>query len=204
MRSCDITLCAGVAGSGKSFLSVAEAVANLNAGLVKKIILTRPAVEAGEHLGHLPGDATEKVRPFLQPLFDALGAFLEPFQIEKMQAEGIIEVAPLAYLRGRSFNECFMVLDEAQNTTKAQMKMYLTRIGLKSRCVVVGDVSQVDLENGEQDGFSDAICRLQWRPGVGTVRMTVADLHRHPIVAEVIDAYEQVDIQTIEDAMESM
>jgi phosphate starvation-inducible PhoH-like protein len=186
----DITFGLGPAGTGKTFLAVACAVDALERASVQRIILTRPAVEAGERLGFLPGDLTQKVDPYLRPLYDALYDLLGFDRVTKAFEKGQLEVAPLAFMRGRTLNHAFVILDEAQNTTPEQMKMFLTRIGFGSRCVVTGDTSQIDLPRGVQSGLIDAERVLAKVKGIAMTRFTSADVVRHPLVARIVEAYE--------------
>jgi phosphate starvation-inducible PhoH-like protein len=169
---------------------MAMAVSNLQKGRCRRIVLTRPAVEAGEKLGFLPGDLAEKVDPYLRPLFDALGDMIERTELTEMLAKGVIEVAPLAFMRGRTLNDCFVVLDEAQNTTVEQMKMFLTRLGDRARMVITGDPSQVDLPGHQPSGLGHALRILHDVPAIGVATLTPADIVRHPIVAEIVAAYD--------------
>ncbi|MBV8604115.1 MAG: PhoH family protein [Pelomonas sp.] len=187
----DITFGLGPAGTGKTFLAVACAVDALERSAVQRIILTRPAVEAGERLGFLPGDLTQKVDPYLRPLYDALYDLMGFDRVAKAFEKGLLEVAPLAFMRGRTLNHAFVILDEAQNTTPEQMKMFLTRIGFGSRCVVTGDPSQVDLPRGVTSGLGDAERVLARVRGVAMTRFTSADVVRHPLVARIVEAYER-------------
>ena len=190
----DIIFALGPAGTGKTYVAVAQAVSQLMAGSVQRLILSRPAVEAGERLGFLPGDMKEKVDPYLRPLYDALYDCMPPEQVERRMASGEIEVAPIAFMRGRTLADAFVILDEAQNTTPAQMKMFLTRFGQNSRMVVCGDPRQVDIPGGDaQSGLIDAVRRLEGIEGIGVTRFTVADVVRHPIVGRVVEAYEGKD-----------
>ena len=186
----DITLAIGPAGTGKTFLAVACAVDALERSAVQRIILTRPAVEAGERLGFLPGDLAQKVDPYLRPLYDALYDLMGIDKVSRAFEKGTIEVAPLAFMRGRTLNHAFVILDEAQNTTPEQMKMFLTRIGFGSKCVVTGDVSQIDLPRGTDSGLIDAERVLRRVRGIATTHFTSADVVRHPLVARIVDAYE--------------
>ena len=186
----DITFGLGPAGTGKTFLAVACAVDALERASVQRINLTRPAVEAGERLGFLPGDLTQKVDPYLRPLYDALYDLLGFDRVTKAFEKGQLEVAPLAFMRGRTLNHAFVILDEAQNTTPEQMKMFLTRIGFGSRCVVTGDTSQIDLPRGVQSGLVDAERVLAKVKGIAMTRFTSADVVRHPLVARIVEAYE--------------
>ncbi|MBW4331896.1 PhoH family protein [Stakelama sp. CBK3Z-3] len=187
----DVIFALGPAGTGKTYLAVAQAVAQLITGSVQRLILSRPAVEAGERLGFLPGDMKEKVDPYLRPLYDALFDCMPPEQVERRIASGEIEIAPIAFMRGRTLADAFVILDEAQNTTPAQMKMFLTRFGQNSRMVVCGDPRQVDLPGGDTaSGLADAVRRLEHVEGIGTVRFTAADVVRHPVVGRIVEAYE--------------
>ncbi len=181
----------GPAGTGKTYLAVAQAVALLSSGQVERIVLSRPAVEAGERLGFLPGDMKEKVDPYLRPLYDALGDMMPGDQVSRRMGTGEIEVAPLAFMRGRTLRHAFVILDEAQNTTPAQMKMFLTRMGEGTRMVVTGDLTQVDLPPGTRSGLKDALDTLEGVQGIGVNRFDVRDVVRHPLVARIVDAYEQ-------------
>lgn len=183
----------GPAGTGKTYLAVAMAVDALTSGKVDRIILSRPAVEAGERLGFLPGDMREKVDPYLRPLYDALYDMLPGEQVTKRLATGEIEIAPLAFMRGRTLANAFAILDEAQNTTAMQMKMFLTRLGEGSRMVVTGDLSQVDLPPGTRSGLADALEALEGVQGIGTVRFLNQDVVRHPLVGRIVDAYDKRD-----------
>jgi phosphate starvation-inducible PhoH-like protein len=180
----------GPAGTGKTYLAVAQAVSQLINGSVDRLILSRPAVEAGERLGFLPGDMKEKVDPYLRPLYDALYDMLPTEQVERRIASGEIEIAPLAFMRGRTLNDAFIILDEAQNTTPLQMKMFLTRFGMRSRMVICGDPHQVDLPDPSKSGLADAVRRLERVKGIAVVRFTAADVVRHPLVGRIVDAYE--------------
>ena len=188
-----VTLGIGPAGTGKTYLAVAMAVKALKNKEVERIILTRPAVEAGEKLGFLPGDLQEKVDPYLRPLYDALYEMLGMEAFQKNLQRGIIEVAPLAYMRGRTLNDAFIILDEAQNTTAEQMRMALTRFGFGSKLVVTGDATQVDLPSGRQSGLVNAAQVLDGVPGIGIVRFSEQDVVRHEIVGAIIRAYEKYD-----------
>ncbi len=181
----------GPAGTGKTYLAVAQAVAMLQSGRVDRIVLSRPAVEAGERLGFLPGDMKEKVDPYLRPLYDALHDMMPGEQVVRRMGTGEIEVAPLAFMRGRTLAHSFAILDEAQNTTPVQMKMFLTRMGEGTRVVVTGDLSQVDLPPGQPSGLGDALDTLEGVSGIGVTRFDVRDVVRHPLVARIVDAYEQ-------------
>jgi phosphate starvation-inducible PhoH-like protein len=187
----DLTLGIGPAGTGKTFLAVACAVDALERSQVQRIVLTRPAVEAGERLGFLPGDLAQKVDPYLRPLYDALYDLLGIDRVTKAFDKGTIEIAPLAFMRGRTLNHAFVILDEAQNTTPEQMKMFLTRIGFGSKAVVTGDTSQVDLPKGATSGLVEAEQVLHQVEGVAFTRFTAADVVRHPLVARIVEAYER-------------
>jgi len=186
----DITFGVGPAGTGKTYLAVACAVDALERDAVKRIVLTRPAVEAGERLGFLPGDLAQKVDPYLRPLYDALYDLLGFERTQKLFEKQAIEIAPLAYMRGRTLNHAFVILDEAQNTTPEQMKMFLTRVGFGSKAVVTGDVTQVDLARGQKSGLVDAMSVLGEVRGIAFTRFTSVDVVRHPLVARIVDAYE--------------
>lgn len=186
----DITFGIGPAGTGKTFLAVACAVDALERSAVQRIILTRPAVEAGERLGFLPGDLSQKVDPYLRPLYDALYDLMGLDKVGKAFEKGTIEIAPLAFMRGRTLNHAFVILDEAQNTTPEQMKMFLTRIGFGAKAVVTGDVSQIDLPRGAESGLIDAERILRRVRGIATTRFTAADVVRHPLVARIVEAYD--------------
>ena len=189
----DVIFALGPAGTGKTYLAVAQAVSQLIHGSVDKLILSRPAVEAGERLGFLPGDMKEKVDPYLRPIYDALYDTLPAEQVERRIASGEIEIAPLAFMRGRTLANAFIVLDEAQNTTIAQMKMFLTRFGENSRMVVCGDPKQVDLPQPGASGLADAVARLKGVAGISTITFNIADVVRHPIVGRIVEAYEGPD-----------
>lgn len=186
----DLTFCSGPAGSGKTYLAVASAVEALKEHRVRKIVLVRPAVEAGENLGFLPGDLRAKLNPYLRPLLDAINEMVDFDQARALMEQDIIEVVPLAYMRGRTLNDAFVILDEAQNTTVPQMKMFLTRMGERSRMVVSGDTSQVDLPRGVQSGLRDAVMRLAGIEGIGMVRLQKSDIVRHKLVQRIVRAYE--------------
>jgi phosphate starvation-inducible protein PhoH and related proteins len=187
----DITFGLGPAGTGKTFLAVACAVDALERSTVQRIILTRPAVEAGERLGFLPGDLTQKVDPYLRPLYDALYDLMGFDRVTKAFEKGLLEIAPLAFMRGRTLNHAFVILDEAQNTTPEQMKMFLTRIGFGSKCVVTGDTSQIDLPKGMTSGLVDAERVLAKVKGIAMTHFTSEDIVRHPLVARIVEAYEK-------------
>ena len=186
----DITFGIGPAGTGKTYLAVACAVDALERNAVQRIVLTRPAVEAGERLGFLPGDLTQKVDPYLRPLYDALYELMGFDRVQKAFERNVLEIAPLAFMRGRTLNNAFVILDEAQNTTPEQMKMFLTRIGFGARAVVTGDVSQIDLPKGSLSGLIDAERILKRVQGIAVTRFTSADVVRHPLVARIVDAYD--------------
>jgi len=185
----------GPAGTGKTYLAVAQAVALLTTGQVDRIVLSRPAVEAGERLGFLPGDLKEKVDPYLRPLYDALHDMLPAEQVKKRLESGEIEIAPLAFMRGRTLGNAFVILDEAQNTTPMQMKMFLTRLGEGGRMAVTGDISQIDLPSGTKSGLRDAMDVLKGVEGVRFVQFSDADVVRHPMVARIVRAYDRADAQ---------
>src|SRR5438270_11042361 len=191
MRESDLTLCIGPGGTGKTFLAVAIAVSMLRQAQVKKIALVRPAVEAGERLGFLPGDIAAKVNPYLRPLFDALHDMMEPDQVKRYLDGDIIEIVPLAYMRGRTLNAAVIILDEGQNTTIPQMKMFLTRMGHGSKIIVTGDVTQVDLPNTTRSGLHDAMHRLRNIERIGIVQLDENDIVRHPLVQRIVRAYEE-------------
>ncbi|MBE6976067.1 MAG: PhoH family protein [Ruminococcaceae bacterium] len=188
-----ITIGVGPAGTGKTYLAVAAAVAAFRERRVNRIILTRPAVEAGERLGFLPGDLQNKVDPYLRPLYDALYDMLGPETFQKYQERGSIEVAPLAYMRGRTLDDSFIILDEAQNTTREQMKMFLTRLGFGSKIVITGDVTQIDLPDDKTSGLKDAVRVLENVKDIAICKLTSADVVRHALVQQIINAYEMAD-----------
>lgn len=187
----DITFGIGPAGTGKTFLAVACAVDALERSAVQRIVLTRPAVEAGERLGFLPGDLSQKVDPYLRPLYDALYDLMGFDRVTKAFEKGALEIAPLAFMRGRTLNHAFVILDEAQNTTTEQMKMFLTRIGFGSKCVVTGDISQIDLPKGTASGLVEADAILKKVRGIAFTRFSASDVVRHPLVARIVEAYEK-------------
>jgi phosphate starvation-inducible PhoH-like protein len=190
LQRSSVTFGIGPAGTGKTYLAMAKAVSALLNEEVSRIILTRPAIEAGEHLGFLPGDFKQKVAPYLRPLYDALHDMLPAELIEKNIERGIIEVAPLAYMRGRTLNHAFVILDEAQNTTRQQMLMFLTRLGYESKCVITGDPSQVDLPDSTHSGLIEAQKILKNIPDLGICELTRSDIVRHPLVQRIIEAYQ--------------
>ncbi|HKO01958.1 MAG TPA: PhoH family protein [Thermoanaerobaculia bacterium] len=189
----DITFAIGPAGTGKTFLAVAVAAAALAERSIKRVILCRPAVEAGERLGFLPGDIAEKVNPYLRPLYDSLYDIIGIEKVEKMMEKNVIEIAPLAFMRGRTLNDAFIILDEAQNTTPEQMKMFLTRLGFGSKAVVTGDVTQVDLPEGKKSGLREARNILQNVEGIKFFDFNERDVVRHPLVAKIVVAYDVID-----------
>ncbi|MGB9430501.1 MAG: PhoH family protein [Gammaproteobacteria bacterium] len=189
----DLSFGIGPAGTGKTYLAVASAVAALNHDQVRRLVLVRPAVEAGERLGFLPGSMSEKVDPYLRPIYDALYEMLGFERVNRLLEHGVIEVAPLAFMRGRTLNEAFIILDEAQNTTVDQMKMFLTRIGFGSKTVVTGDITQVDIPRPQHSGLRDAVDLLRGMDGVSFTFFTAADVVRHPLVQRIVSAYEQRD-----------
>ena len=193
LRKNDLTLCTGPAGTGKTFLAVVVAVQALLANQYERLILTRPAVEAGEKLGFLPGDLQQKVNPYLRPLYDAINEFIDPEKVPNLIERGVIEVAPLAYMRGRTLNNAFVIVDEAQNTTPAQMKMVLTRLGFRSRMVVTGDMTQTDLPLNQQSGLAVALKILQNVEGIAFCEFSQKDVVRHPLVQRIVAAYEQYE-----------
>ncbi len=191
IRACDVVFGIGPAGTGKTYLAVAMAVSSFIKREYGRMIFTRPAVEAGEKLGFLPGDLQEKVNPYLRPLYDALYDMMEAETISRLLSRGQIEVAPLAYMRGRTLNHCFVILDEAQNTTHEQMKMFLTRLGHDSKVIITGDVTQIDLPTGKASGLVEAQQLLSEIEGIRFVYFTSRDIFRHPVVAKIVDAYER-------------
>jgi phosphate starvation-inducible PhoH-like protein len=193
MQSTELVFAIGPAGTGKTYLAVATAVTALLAGEVERIVLSRPAVEAGERLGFLPGDIREKVDPYLRPLFDALNDMLPGDQVIKRMTTGEIEIAPLAFMRGRTLARAFVILDEAQNTTPMQMKMFLTRLGEGSRMTVTGDLTQVDLPPGTRSGLLDAVETLEGTAGISFVRFSAEDVMRHPLVSRIVNAYDRAE-----------
>lgn len=195
IKNNDITFGIGPAGTGKTYLAMAVAVSYLKQNKVNRIILTRPAVEAGEKLGFLPGSLEEKVDPYLRPLYDALYDMVDPEKVADMMEKKVIEVAPLAFMRGRTLNDAFIILDEAQNTTREQMKMLLTRIGFGSKAVITGDITQIDLPKISQSGLVEALKVLEGVKGIGFTKFSEKDVVRHPIVQRVIEAYNRYEEQ---------
>jgi len=191
MQDNDLTFCIGPAGTGKTFLAVGMAVTLLRQGQVKRIVLVRPAVEAGERLGFLPGDIVAKVNPYLRPLFDALNDMLTPEQVNRYMENDIIEIVPLAYMRGRTLNQAVIILDEGQNTTVPQMKMFLTRMGNGSKIMVTGDITQVDLPRQMRSGLIDAVHRLRDLEHIAIIYLNESDIVRHPLVQKIVRAYEE-------------
>jgi phosphate starvation-inducible PhoH-like protein len=191
MRKHDLVFAVGPAGTGKTYLAMAMAIAALNRHEVSRVVLTRPAVEAGEKLGFLPGSMTDKVDPYLRPLYDALNDMMDFEKSSRLMERGIIEVAPLAFMRGRTLNDAFVILDEAQNTTSEQMKMFLTRLGYESRAVVTGDITQIDLPTEKRSGLVEALRVLRGVKGIGFREFTDRDVVRHPLVQSIIRAYER-------------
>ena len=188
-----LTFAVGPAGTGKTYLAMALAVMALKNKEVERIILTRPAVEAGEKLGFLPGDLTQKVDPYLRPLYDAMYDFMGADSYTRLIERGVVEVAPLAYMRGRTLSDAFIILDEAQNTTSEQMKMFLTRMGFRSRVVVTGDITQTDLPSGKASGLAEAVSLLRDISGIGIVELTGKDIVRHELVQQIVEAYDAAD-----------
>lgn len=193
MESSDIVFASGVAGTGKTYLAVVYAVDQLKKGNYTRIVLTRPAVEAGENLGFLPGDLKEKVDPYLRPLYDALYDMLGSETVGKLMEKEVIEIAPLAYMRGRTLDNAFIILDEAQNTTKSQMKMFLTRMGFNSKMVITGDTTQIDLIKKQDSGLFEAISLLKDIEGIRCIELSSMDVVRHPLVSKIIECYERKD-----------
>ena len=191
LKSKNIIFAIGPAGTGKTYIAVAKAVSALQEGKVNKIILSRPAVEAGEKLGYLPGDLKEKVDPFLRPIYDALYSMMPYDQVEKKILNNTIEIAPIAFMRGRTLEDCFIILDEAQDTTKTQMKMFLTRLGKNSQMIIVGDITQIDLVSEKDSGLKDAIKKLKKISDIGFIELDEKDVVRHDLVKKIINAYEK-------------
>lgn len=194
IKSHELVFGVGPAGTGKTYLAMAMAVAALVNREVKRVVLCRPAVEAGEKLGFLPGDMAEKVNPYLRPLYDALHDMVDPDRAKEMVEKGLIEVAPLAFMRGRTLSNAFVILDEAQNTTPVQMKMFLTRLGLGSRCVVTGDPTQIDLPRGIPSGLVEALNILKPVRGIAFIDFTAEDVVRHPLVSRIVEAWDQHEL----------
>jgi phosphate starvation-inducible PhoH-like protein len=191
LRDNDVTICIGPAGTGKTFLAVGMAVTLLRQGAVKKIVLVRPAVEAGERLGFLPGDLVAKINPYLRPLLDSLNDLIEYEQVKKYMENEVIEIVPLAYMRGRTLNNAVIILDEGQNATVSQMKMFLTRMGMNSKIIVTGDITQVDLPPTLKSGLVDAMHRLRGIPRLGIIQLDESDIVRHALVQQIVKAYEE-------------
>jgi phosphate starvation-inducible PhoH-like protein len=190
MRSCDISFCIGPAGTGKTFLAIAEALCMVLSRKMRKLVLTRPVVEAGESLGFLPGDLAQKINPYLRPLYDAMETLIPYETIHRMEENHVIEIAPLAYMRGRSLNDCVVILDEAQNTTKEQMKMFLTRIGSGARAVITGDTTQIDLPRHTASGLLHAVSILSGIEGIHFAYLHTGDVVRNPLIKKIIQAYD--------------
>jgi phosphate starvation-inducible PhoH-like protein len=197
MERCDMVFGIGPAGTGKTYLAVAQAVAALLNKQVSRIVLTRPAVEAGERLGFLPGTLQQKIDPYLRPLYDALHDMLDPERIERLVEKSVIEIAPLAFMRGRSLNESFIILDEAQNTTVEQMKMFITRLGFGSKAVITGDITQIDLPHGKRSGLLDAVDVLPQVEGISFQYFNERDVVRHDLVQRIIRAYERYNQRSL-------
>ena len=192
-EKCDMVFAEGPAGTGKTYLSIALAVKCLKEKTAKKIILSRPAVEAGEKLGFLPGDMKDKIDPYLQPLYDALEDMIPPAKLQEMMERRIIQIAPLAFMRGRTLSDAVVILDEAQNTTTAQIRMFLTRMGWNTKMIITGDLTQIDLPRGQRSGLSEALTLLKDIDEIGLVRMEKKDIVRHKLVTRIVNAYEQAD-----------
>ncbi len=190
LKTHDVVICVGPAGSGKTYLAIGQAVSLLRSGAVKKLVLVRPAVEAGERLGYLPGDLVAKINPYLRPLFDALNDIMEAEVVKKYMESDLIEILPLAYMRGRTLSNACIILDEGQNATVEQMKMFLTRMGLNSKVIVTGDMTQVDLPKSVRSGLADAVHRLKDVEGLAIVHLEGSDIVRNPLVARIVTAYE--------------
>ena len=199
----DMTFAVGPAGSGKTYTGIALAVRALKNKEIRKIILSRPAVEAGEKLGFLPGDMKEKIDPYLQPLYDALEDMIPAQKLREMMEQGIIQIAPLAFMRGRTLNDAVVILDEAQNTTGAQLKMFLTRMGINTKMIITGDVTQIDLPHSTRSGLIEALRILDNVPGIGFVHLDKKDIVRHKLVTRIVEAYEKKDRQDKQDKQES-
>lgn len=194
-EQCDLTFATGPAGSGKTFIAICLAVKALKTKQVRRIILSRPAVEAGEKLGFLPGEMKDKLDPYLQPLYDALGELIPAAKLKDYLDTGVIQIAPLAFMRGRTLNDAVIILDEAQNTSSQQMKMFLTRLGMNSKMIITGDMSQIDLPRGQKSGLRDATERLQGVEGISMISMNQTDIVRHPLVQRIVDVYDRTDKQ---------
>ncbi len=190
---CDMVFAEGPAGTGKTYLSIALAVKSLKEKSAKKIILSRPAVEAGEKLGFLPGDMKDKIDPYLQPLYDALEDMIVPAKLQDLMEKRIIQIAPLAFMRGRTLSDAVVILDEAQNTTPAQIRMFLTRMGWNTKMIITGDLTQIDLPRGQRSGLDEALSLLEGIEGIGFVRMDKKDIVRHKLVTRIVHAYERAD-----------
>lgn len=195
----DLTFALGPAGTGKTYIAIALAVRALKNKEIRKLILSRPAVEAGEKLGFLPGDMKEKIDPYLQPLYDALEDMLPPLKLKEYMDAGTIQIAPLAFMRGRTLNDAVIILDEAQNTTTQQMKMFLTRLGMSSKMVITGDVTQIDLPRSTRSGLLSALRILKGVKGIGVIEYEKKDIVRHPLVQRIVDAYERVNDESEDD-----
>jgi phosphate starvation-inducible protein PhoH and related proteins len=202
MKANDVVICVGPAGTGKTYLAVGWAVTLLRSSQVKKIVLVRPAVEAGERLGYLPGDLVAKINPYLRPLFDALNDIMEPEQVKRYMENDIIEILPLAYMRGRTLNNAVIILDEGQNATAAQMKMFLTRMGHNSHIIVTGDMTQVDLPKTMRSGLADAVSRLRNIDGIAVIHLDGADIVRNPLVQKIVEAYDD-EVQRLKRPVQS-
>ena len=194
-RENDMVFAVGPAGSGKTYTSIALAVRALKEKEIRKIILSRPAVEAGEKLGFLPGDMKDKIDPYLQPLYDALEDMIPAQKLREMMEQNVIQIAPLAFMRGRTLNDAVVILDEAQNTTSAQLKMFLTRMGMHTKMIITGDITQIDLPHNTRSGLVEALTILDSIPGIGIIRLTQKDIVRHRLVTRIVEAYEKNDIQ---------
>ena len=204
LKKNDVVFGIGPAGTGKTYLAVVFALTALKNNEVKRIILTRPAVEAGENLGFLPGDLKEKVDPYLRPLYDALHDMLGVEQTERMLEKGIIEIAPLAYMRGRTLEDAYVILDEAQNTTDNQMKMFLTRLGFNSKMIITGDMSQIDLPKGVNSGLRTAYRILKGVEGIRFVELSALDVVRHPVVKRIIEKYDELEVKKLQEKQEAV
>ncbi|WP_329903285.1 PhoH family protein [Porphyromonas pogonae] len=202
-NSNDLNFAIGPAGSGKTFIAIALAVKSLKAKAVRRIILSRPAVEAGEKLGFLPGEMKDKLDPYLQPLYDALGEMIPAPKLKEYLETGVIQIAPLAFMRGRTLNDAVIILDEAQNTTTHQMKMFLTRLGIGGKMIVTGDITQIDLPRGVRSGLKEALSILEPTEGIGVIRFEKQDIVRHPLVQKIVDAYDNKKTTFIEDESSS-